>query len=192
MMCLTKQRITKIAVVILPFNPKPVQAFDSVSWEFLSYLLTRLAFGLSFRQWILLLVTGAQFAVSFNEVCGGFFYLGRGLRQGCLLLHLLFNLVVKCFAALFHHDAIVGFLTPHSFPHLQTFSTLQYADDFLLFEIVRTWLILLVFELISGLSINSSKYHISLIHADLATVLLAEACFGCKAVRWHLLYPPFG
>ncbi|KAF3777548.1 Transposon TX1 uncharacterized protein [Nymphaea thermarum] len=63
----------------------------------------------------------------------------------------------------------------------------QYADDFLLFggasrqQIVRTWLILRVFELTSGLSINSAKCHLSLIHADPATVLLAEACFGCKA-----------
>ncbi|KAF3789160.1 Transposon TX1 uncharacterized protein [Nymphaea thermarum] len=67
------------------------------------------------------------------------------------------------------------------------FSTLQYADDFLLFgnasrqQIVRTWLILRVFELISGLSINSAKCQLSFIHADPATILLAEACFGCKA-----------
>ncbi|XP_031504557.1 uncharacterized protein LOC116267091 [Nymphaea colorata] len=82
---------------------------------------------------------------------------------------------------------VIGFLTLHSLPYLQTFSTLQYADDFFMFsnasrqEIVRTWLILRVFEVISGLSINSAKCHISVIHADPATVLLAEACFECKA-----------
>ncbi|KAF3783491.1 hypothetical protein EJ110_NYTH19488 [Nymphaea thermarum] len=57
------------------------KAFDSVSWEFLSELLTHLAFGLSFRQWIMSLVTGAQLAVSFNGKCGDFFCLERGLRQ---------------------------------------------------------------------------------------------------------------
>ncbi|KAF3773003.1 putative ribonuclease H protein [Nymphaea thermarum] len=133
------------------------------------------------------LVTGAQLAVSFNGKCGDFFCLERGLRQGCPLLPLLFNLVAESFSALFHHATVVGFLTPHSLPHLPSFSTIQYADDFLLFggasrqQIVRTWLILRVFELISGLSINSAKCHLSLIHADPATVLLAEACFGCKA-----------
>ncbi|KAF3776930.1 Transposon TX1 uncharacterized protein [Nymphaea thermarum] len=54
--------------------------------------------------------------------------------------------------------------------------------------IVRTWLILQVFELISGLSINSAKCHLSIIHADPATVLLAEACFGCKATSLPMEY----
>ncbi|KAF3793545.1 Transposon TX1 uncharacterized protein [Nymphaea thermarum] len=57
------------------------KVFDSISWEFLSDLLTRLAFGPSFRQWILSLVTGAQLAVSFNGKCGDFFCLECGLRQ---------------------------------------------------------------------------------------------------------------
>ncbi|KAF3788748.1 Transposon TX1 uncharacterized protein [Nymphaea thermarum] len=170
------------------------KAFDSVSWEFLSDLLTRLAFGPSFRQWVMSLVTGAQLAVSFNGKCGDFFSLERGLRQGCPLSPLLFNMVAESFSALFHHASVVGFLTPHSLSHLQNFSTLQYADDFLLFgnasrqQIVRTWLILRVFELISGLSINSAKCQLSLIHADPATILLAEACFGCKASRLPMEY----
>ncbi|KAF3781708.1 Retrovirus-related Pol polyprotein from type-2 retrotransposable element R2DM [Nymphaea thermarum] len=129
------------------------KAFDSVSWEFLSDLLTRLAFDLSFRQWILSLVTGAQLAISFNGKCGNFFCLGRGLCQGCPLSPLLFNLVAKSSSALFYQAMAIGFLTPHTLPHLQTFSTIQYADDFLMFadasrqQIVRTWLILRVFEL---------------------------------------------
>ncbi|KAF3777609.1 hypothetical protein EJ110_NYTH45421 [Nymphaea thermarum] len=133
------------------FTPYTVCVFlpSSLSWEFLSDLLTHLAF-------ILSLVIGAQLAVSFNGLCGDFFSLGRGLRQGCPLSPLLFNLVAECFSALFRHAAVVGFLTPHSLLHLQTFTTIQYADDFLLFgtasrqQVVRTWLILRVFELISG------------------------------------------
>ncbi|KAF3785958.1 hypothetical protein EJ110_NYTH26558 [Nymphaea thermarum] len=135
-----------------------------------------------------------SFAVSFNGLCGDFFSLGRSLRQGCLLSPMLFNLVAECFSVLFRHAAVVGFLTPHSLLYLQTFCTLQYADDFLLFgtasrqQIVRTWLILRVFEFISSLSINSSKCHFSHIHADLATVLLAEVCFGCKVAGLPMEY----
>ncbi|KAF3780783.1 Transposon TX1 uncharacterized protein [Nymphaea thermarum] len=132
------------------------KAFDSISWEFLSDLLIRLAFGPSIRQWIMSLVTGAQLAVSFNGKCGDFFSLERGFRQGCPLSPLLFNLVAESFSALFQHATVVGFLAPQSLPHLQTFSTIQYADDFLLF--------------------------------DPATVLLAEACFGCKATSLPMDY----
>ncbi|KAF3787223.1 reverse transcriptase-like protein [Nymphaea thermarum] len=170
------------------------KAFDSVNWEFFPDLLTRFAFGPSFRQWIMSLVTGAQLAVSFNGKCGDFFCLERGLRQGCPLSSLLFNMVAESFSAFFHHATVVGFLTPHSLSHLPSFSTLQYADDFLLFgsasrqQVVRTWLILRVFELISGLSIYSAKCHFSLIHADPATVLLAKACFGCKATGLPMDY----
>ncbi|KAF3785903.1 Transposon TX1 uncharacterized protein [Nymphaea thermarum] len=170
------------------------KVFDSVSWEFLSDLLTRFVFGPSFRQWVMSLVTGAQLVVSFNGKCGDFFCLERGLRHGCPLLPLLFNLVAESFSALFHHATAVGFLTPHSLFHLQNFSNLQNADDFLLFgnafrqQIVRTWLILRVFELISGLSINFAKCQLSLIHADPATILLAEACFGCKASSLPMEY----
>ncbi|KAF3780521.1 reverse transcriptase-like protein [Nymphaea thermarum] len=139
-------------------------------------------------------IDGFPLAVSFNGKCGDFFSLEPGLRQGCPLSPLLFNLVAESFSALFQHATVVGFLAPQSLPHLQTFSTIQYADDFLLFgcasrqQIVRTWLILRIFELISGLSINSAKCHLSLIHADPATVLLAEACFGCKATSLPMDY----
>ncbi|XP_031505073.1 uncharacterized protein LOC116267483 [Nymphaea colorata] len=96
--------------------------------------------------------------------------------------------------AVLHLQLVVGFLAPHSLSYLQTFSTLQHADDFFLFgnasrqQIVRTWLILRVFELILGLSINSAKCHLSFLHADLATVLFAEACFGCKAAGLPMDY----
>ncbi|XP_031499212.1 uncharacterized protein LOC116263618 [Nymphaea colorata] len=133
-----------------------LKAFDSVSWEFLSDVHTRLAFGPSFRQWILSLVTRPSL---------------QSPSMGCM--------VISCVS-------VVAFV--------KTFSTIQYVDDFFLFgtatrqQIVRNWLILRFFELISGLSINSSKCHLSLIHADPATVLLAEACFGCKAVGLPMDY----
>ncbi|KAF3787622.1 LINE-1 retrotransposable element ORF2 protein [Nymphaea thermarum] len=110
------------------------KAFDLVSWEFLSNLLTRFAFGLSFRQWIMSLVTRTQLAVSFNGKCGDFFCLERGLHQSCPLSPLLFNLVAESFSALFHHAIVVSFLTPHSLSHLPSFSTIQYVDDFLMFD----------------------------------------------------------
>ncbi|KAF3787061.1 Transposon TX1 uncharacterized protein [Nymphaea thermarum] len=154
------------------------KAFDSVSWEFLSDLLTRLAFGPSFRQWSMSLVTGAQLAVSFNGKCGDFFRLERGLRQGCTLSPLLFNLVAESFSVLFHHATVVGFLTPHSLSHLPSFSTIQYADDFLLFgsasrqQIVRTWFILRVFELISSHSIN--PFQVAFVKVDHSLVTGAQ------------------
>ncbi|XP_031493250.1 uncharacterized protein LOC116259530 [Nymphaea colorata] len=130
------------------------KAFDSISWEFLSDLLTRLAFGPSFRQWIMSLVTRAQLAVSFNGKCGDFFRLERGLHQGCPLSPLLFNLIAESFSALFYHATVVGFLTAHSLSHLQTFSTLQYVVDFLLFGSASRQQILLSFVILYVKALN--------------------------------------
>ncbi|KAF3792608.1 hypothetical protein EJ110_NYTH11147 [Nymphaea thermarum] len=118
------------------------------------------------------LVTGAQLAVSFNGKCGDFFSLECGLRQGCPLSPLFFNLVAESFSALFQHATVVGFLAPHSLLHLQTFSTLQYADDFLMF----------------GCAFPPTDCENVAHPSDPATVLLAEACFGCKATSLPMDY----
>ena len=58
------------------------QAFDSVSWKFISKTLDYFNFGPSFKRWIKLFQNGAESCILQNGFMSEFFYLQRGCRQG--------------------------------------------------------------------------------------------------------------
>ena len=58
------------------------QAFDSVSWKFISKTLDYYNFGPSFKKWISLFQNGTESAVLQNGFISEFFHLQRGCRQG--------------------------------------------------------------------------------------------------------------
>lgn len=60
-------------------------AFDRVDWNFMLSTLSNMGFGPSFISWVRLFYTGVQSAVSVNGYLSSFFYLSRGVRQGCPL-----------------------------------------------------------------------------------------------------------
>jgi len=56
------------------------KAYDSVSWDFISQLLSQLQFSSKFRQWILVLITTYNFSLSINGHTYGNFHRRKGLK----------------------------------------------------------------------------------------------------------------
>ncbi|KAE8804650.1 Hydroxyisourate hydrolase [Hordeum vulgare] len=140
------------------------KAYDRVNSEFIREVLIRKGFESGFVHRIMHLVSGGQTTVSINREVGNFFRNKHGLRQGDSSSPFIFNLVVYALSAMIdkakgagHICGVVTNLIPWGVTHL------QYADDTtLLFEpddhnIASIKLILLAFEVISGLKINFLK-----------------------------------
>ena len=122
------------------------KAYDSVSWDFLIYILRRLGFCSKWIQWSEWCLRSASISVLVNGSLLTEFIQQRGPRQGDPLAPLLFNIVA---------EALILLRTNN-----EEISILQYADDTIFFgeasmENVKAIKdILRSFELVSGLKIN--------------------------------------
>ena len=86
-----------------------------------------MGFGPSFISWVNLFDNRVQSAVNVNGYLSPFFYLTRGVRQGCPLSPLLYVLVSEVLAVNIHcNPRIFGLALPGQ-PPLSPI--LQYADD---------------------------------------------------------------
>ena len=140
------------------------KAFDSVSWEFLSYMMGRLAFGSRWIQWILACLKSSSISVLVNGSPSSEFLPQKGFRQGDPLSPLLFNIVAEGLSGLMSkaidRGLYRGFLVGSKKVEV---SLLQYADDTIFLgeatmENVRAIKAMLhAFELVSGLKINFAK-----------------------------------
>jgi len=74
------------------------KAFDTVRWNFLDETLKKFNFGTIFRKWIRIIYTSITGTVSNNGYFSDYFYILRGVRQGCPLSAYLFLLIVEIMA----------------------------------------------------------------------------------------------
>ena len=80
------------------------KAFDTIEWSFVRKTLEHFGFGSSFINWISLFYTDIQSCIINNGWSGGFFELGRGVRQGCPLSPYIFILCVEVLATAIRRD----------------------------------------------------------------------------------------
>lgn len=73
------------------------KAYDCMDWDFLVFMLGRIGFGARWTGWIKRYVMCTRVLVLVNGSVDDKFSIERGLKQGCPLSLLLFNLVVKCY-----------------------------------------------------------------------------------------------
>ncbi|KAL4320202.1 hypothetical protein GQ457_18G015870 [Hibiscus cannabinus] len=149
------------------------KAYDTVDWGFLLFILKKLGFGSRWCQWIYSCISSASVSILVNGSPTVPFAIGRGLRQGCPLSPLLFNLVAEALSALLRKAIRLGFFSGfHIGQKAVEISHLQFADDLIVFceasmtkikNIVR---ILRGFEIAAGLKLNLSKTSLLGVNVD--------------------------
>ncbi|XP_039011227.1 uncharacterized protein LOC120140301 [Hibiscus syriacus] len=148
------------------FNIDFRKAYDSVEWPIILRLLKIMGFGEKWISWIRYCISSASILVLVNGSLTTEFHMGKGLRQGCSLSPLLFNIVGELLNLMLCKAVNLGFFegfsigkedNPFNLTHL------QFADGFILFyrdsstQILNIRRVLRVFSLISGLHLNLSK-----------------------------------
>jgi hypothetical protein len=81
-------------LVMLDFE----KAFDSLNWEFITYVLEQFNFGINFIKWVQILYTDISSSVQNNGSISDKFKLNRGIRQGCPLSAFVFILCAELLA----------------------------------------------------------------------------------------------
>jgi len=161
----------------LVFKVDYERAYDSVSWNFLSYMMRRLGFCPKWICWIEGCLSSTSVSILVNGSPTNEFIPQRGLRQGNPLAPLLFNIVAEGLTSLMREaldkSLFSNFLVGEN---NEAVNILQYADDTIFFgeatmhnvKTIKT--MLRSFELASGLKINFVK-----------------SCFGAirKSDRWR-------
>lgn len=170
------------------------KAYDSVSWEFLAYMMRRMHFCRKWIQWIMSCLKSSSVSVLVNGSPCEEFMMTKGLRQGDPLAPFLFLIVAEGLNSLFSKAVSMGRFKGFSFggdPDINI-SILQFADDTVFvgeatIQNVQTIkCILRCFELISGLKVNFHK-------SKLAGVVVDRECLGRFASILHckLMTIPF-
>ncbi|KAL4308915.1 hypothetical protein GQ457_01G015960 [Hibiscus cannabinus] len=110
------------------------KVYDTVDWNFLDLVLQRMVFGQNWRPWVNMCISSASISVLINGVPFSMFNIKRGLRQGCPLSPLLFNLVAEALSVLICSAIDKGILKGVSIGEIGfPMSDIQFADDLILF-----------------------------------------------------------
>ena len=140
------------------------KAYDSVRWEFLYDMLSKMGFHSLWISWIRGCMDSATVSVLVNGSPTEEFKPTRGLRQGDPLAPFLFLVVVEGLAGIVREALKVNMLTGLKIGRKEEeVCILQFADDTLFFcedninNVITLKAILRGFELASGLKINFHK-----------------------------------
>ncbi|KAE8723356.1 MORC family CW-type zinc finger protein 3 isoform 2 [Hibiscus syriacus] len=179
------------------------RAYDSMEWPILLTLLKVMGFSEKWISWIEYCISLASISVLVNGSPTEEFPMGKGLRQGCSLSPLLFNIVGELLNLMLIKVAGLGLFEgfaigrPDNPFHL---THLQFADDLILFyrdsptHILNIRRVLRVFSLMSGLHLNLSKSSLYVINMedDILKEWAYEAGYGVGSFPTVYLGLPLG
>jgi len=171
------------------------KAYDSVSWDFLLYMLRRLGFCSKWIQWIEGCLKSASISILVNGSPSHEFIPQRGLRQGDPLAPFLFNVVAEVLNGLMREaekqNLFRGFQVGSNKVGI---SILQYADDTIFFgeasleNVKAIKAILRTFELVSGLKINFAKSCFGAFGMTDRWKTEAASCLNCSLLAIPFVY----
>jgi hypothetical protein len=138
-----------------------------------------------------------RFSILVNGTPEGFFNSSRGIRQGDTLSPLLFVLVMEALSRMVNATIKQGLLTGFSmggrvFSDLVVFHSLFFDDTLILCEayleqICYVHLILLCFEVVSGLRVNLGKFEIVAI-GEVEDIGALATTLGCNVAALPMKY----
>lgn len=152
------------------------KAYDSISWAFLVYMMSRMGFDEVWIGWIRSCLAKSSMSVLGNGSPTTDFQIHRGLKQGDPLAPFLFLIVAEGLAGLVYKAVDVGCFKGFEVSNTLNFSILQYANATILLgngSLENLWSIKTIFrsfEMVSGLKVNFHK--ISLIGINLSEFFL--------------------
>jgi len=171
------------------------KAYDSVRWDFLYDMLSRLGFHNVWIKWIRGCMESATISVLVNGNPMEEFKPTRGLRQGDPMAPFLFIVVAKGLAGLVRQAMKANLLSGVKVGNKEVeVSFLQFADDTLFFcedswsNVVVMKSILRGFELASGLKINFHKSSLAGVNVQSNNLLCYSKFLNCNQLGTPFKY----
>ena len=190
-LCLSKKKKKSCCLFKIDFE----KAYDSVSWEFLYYILGRMGFSTRWLKWIKYCVESSSISILVNGSPSMEFGLKRGLRQGDPLAPFLFLVVAEGLGGLMRQAVRNSLFKGFKFGLGGVeVSHVQYADDTLLIGELSEENILVMksvlrwFELVSGLKINFFKSKLALIGGNEHLLDRFARILNCKTMKTPFNY----
>ncbi|XP_026383952.1 uncharacterized protein LOC113279473 [Papaver somniferum] len=179
------------------------KSFDHVNWDFLEEIFILMGFGDKWRRWIRCCVEYVKFSVLINGSATGFFISKKGIRQGDPISHFLFLLVGEALTFMIKKAQEEGIISGFQIKNDgMLISHLQFADDTLIFldadveQVKSLRLILISFEMLTGLKINFAKsqiygvgYEVVLSPTTYLGLPLGDRCGGVS--KWDKIIEKF-
>ncbi|WMV42794.1 hypothetical protein MTR67_036179 [Solanum verrucosum] len=171
------------------------KAYDHVNWGF--RILKQMGFGEKWLKWIDYCIKTVRFSILVNREPAGFFPSERGLRQGDPLSPFLFIVAMEGYNSMMRvviqNNWLKGFKVSNSSGREMQICYLLYADDTIIFcdakaeQVALIRMTLVVFEAVSGLSVNWRKNNIFPIKEVPQLQSLARIS-GCKVEQFPTTY----
>ncbi|XP_057419451.1 uncharacterized protein LOC130713677 [Lotus japonicus] len=189
-------RQKKLKKETLIFKVDYEKAYDSVSWEFLEYMMGRMHFSRKWIQWIMSCLRSASVSVLVNGSPCEEFSMKRGLRQEDPLAPFLFLIVAEGLTSFFAQAVRLGIFMGFAFGGDSEIgvSMLQFSDDTVFIRdatvqnVQTIKCVLRCFELISGLKVNFHKSKLAGVAVDRHSLGQVAAILHCKIMSTPFVY----
>lgn len=176
------------------------EAYDSVSWSFLLYMMKSMGFAERWIGWMQACILTSSMSVLINGSPTDEFIAHKELRQGDPLSPFLFLIVAEGLSGMVQRAIQVGVFDGYQVSGGKKLSLLQFADDTMLMgqeSRKNLWSIKTIFrsfELVSGLRVNFYKSKLIGLNLSEGFLEAASVFLSCctAKVPFKFLGVPFG
>ncbi|CAJ2631177.1 unnamed protein product [Trifolium pratense] len=193
---LAKRKKDKCLLLKVDFE----RAYDTVNWDYLSFMMKRMGFSQGWMKWMRACVFNSSMSVLVNGSPTEDFSVSKGLRQGDPLSPFLFLIAAEGLARLMQKAVDIGSFHSYKVSDALQFHTLQFADDTIMIgegnwdNLWTLKTVLRSFELVSGLKVNFFKSKLYGINLEDSFLEAASSFLFCEvdSIPFRFLGIPVG